>query len=316
MGGRTAAPVPDPWLEPVGPYLDRLRILGRSDATIANYRAALNTAARFFAGRACFGWQDVTPTHAQSLAGHLLRSGYSRNSMAAIGVAVRGLLRHLGRHAAADGAIIRTGAYTRKRQPYRLEPEHVAAMIEAAPDALQRALLAVLYGGGLRLSEALALTLEQGRQLAARGQGIITGKGKAERICIIGRPAAADLAAYLEARKGTGLLRTSAAPYLWTNIGPGCWHRLTEYRARDMVKAAGLRVGLPDVLPHDLRHAFARHVYRGIGENMDAPGDVGLDLVRRMLGHANPETTLIYLDASAGADPDLRRAIAHHPGAR
>ncbi len=232
------------------------------------------------------------------------------------GVAVRGLLRHLGRHAAADGAIIRTGAYTRKRQPYRLEPEHVAAMIEAAPDALQRALLAVLYGGGLRLSEALALTLEQGRQLAARGQGIIMGKGKAERLCIIGRPAAADLAAYLEARKGTGRPRVVAAPYLWTNIGPGPWHRLSEYTARAMVKAAGLRVGLPGVLPHDFRHAFARHLYRGIGENIDAPGDVGLDLVRRMLGHANPETTLIYLDASAGADPDLRRAIAHHPGAR
>jgi site-specific recombinase XerC len=199
MGGRTAAPVPDPWLEPVGPYLDRLRILGRSDATITNYRAALNTAARFFAGRACFGWQDITPTHAQSLAGYLLRSGYARNSMVAIGVAVRGLLRHLGRHAAADGATIRPGAYTRKRQPYRLEPGHVAAMLDAAPDPLQRALLAVLYGGGLRLSEALALTLAQGRELAAHGQGIITGKGKAERLCIIGRPAAADLAAAVRA---------------------------------------------------------------------------------------------------------------------
>lgn len=301
---RRAEPVPDGWTEPVAPFLDSLRIKGRSQATTANYSASLNVAARYFAGRACFGWQDVTGTHVQSLAGYLLRKGYSRHSVVAFGVAIRGLLRHMGRYHQAAEAPVRLGAYTRKRSPCRLEPEQARALIETAADPMERAFLAVLYGAGLRISEALALTVRQAREMVTKAQGIIMGKGRIERLAIIGQPAATDLAAYLA-------VRSPDAPGLWARGA----RPLSEDAARALVVAAGHRIGL-HVLPHDLRHAFARHVYRGIGENIDAPGDVGLDLVRRLMGHSRPDTTCLYLDASAGADPDLFRAIAHHPGAR
>jgi integrase/recombinase XerD len=189
--------------------------------------------------------------------------------------------------------------------PCTLSPGEAERLIEAAsgtaPRALRdRALVELMYGAGLRVSEAVGLDRSavdlEGRLVRC------LGKGSKERVVPIGREAANALRRYLA--RGRPFLDRRHRPELFLNAQGGALTRAGAFLIlRKLAATAGLE---PDrVHPHLLRHSFATHLLEG-----------GADLrsVQEMLGHADLSTTERYTHVS-----DRRRRelfFQAHPHAR
>lgn len=154
-----------------------------------------------------------------------------------------------------------------------------------------RALVETAYAAGLRISELAAADL--GSLDLRRGEIRVLGKGRKERIGLLGRPARAALAAYLEDGRPVLLERRvgDAAPpaeVFLNHAGAALGVRGLRYRLDRLRARAGLPIG---VSPHTLRHSFATHLL---------DGGADLRVVQELLGHANLATTQIYTHVSPG----------------
>jgi integrase/recombinase XerD len=192
-----------------------------------------------------------------------------------------------------------------RRLPRTLSPGEAERLIDAAagttPRALRdAALVELLYGAGLRVSEAVGLV----RNSVDLDQRLVRciGKGDKERIVPIGRQAAEALRRYVA--RGRPHLNTRHRPELFLNARGG---PLTRAGAFLIVRRLAEKAGLDParVHPHLLRHSFATHLLEG-----------GADLrsVQEMLGHADLATTELYTHVS-----DRRRRELYfqaHPHAR
>ena len=222
-------------------------------------------------------------------------------------LAVRRFLRHLGA-AGALGEDPTEGVETPRFSqplPRLLRSDEATQLIEAVdvgtPLGLRdRAMLEVLYGGGLRVTELIQLPLSA---LDARGGLLrVFGKGSKERIVPIGEPALRALDAWLE--RGRPILarassRSADAVFL-SRRGTSMTRQNLFNRLRGIARAAG--IAQDRVSPHVLRHAFATDLLEG-----------GADLraVQTMLGHSDLSTTQIYTHVSRGR---LRDTVeARHP---
>jgi len=176
-----------------------------------------------------------------------------------------------------------------KRLPRPLSvPETVALL--SAPDTTtaqglrDRAILEVLYSGGLRVSELVGLDLNSIDW--QRNELRVWGKGSKERIVFLGKPAMAALQAYIEQGR-PHLLRGTTTDALFLNRSGG---RLTTRSVMNILKKYSRMAGLEKrVTPHTLRHTFATHLLDG-----------GADLrsVQELLGHARLATTQVYTHVS------------------
>jgi integrase/recombinase XerD len=193
----------------------------------------------------------------------------------------------------------------RRALPRTLSPGEVERLLDAAmgttPLAMRdRALAEILYGGGLRVSEAVGLD-KMSVDLEKRFVRCI-GKGNKERVVPIGREAATALRRYLA--HGRAHLERQPRPELFLNARGGPLTRAGVFLIlRRLAEKAGLEPGR--VHPHLLRHSFATHLLEG-----------GADLraVQEMLGHADLATTELYTHVS-----DRRRRELYfqaHPHAR
>jgi len=156
-----------------------------------------------------------------------------------------------------------------------------------------RLVLEVLYGGGLRVSEAVALNY--GDVDFATGSARVLGKGKKERICPLGDSAMAVLRAFRD-REGQATGRSHAV--LITETA----RRLTPGEVQRLVKKYLGIADLPmDITPHKLRHSYATHLL-----------NAGADLrsVQELLGHASLTTTQIYTHTSVARLKEIH-AKAH-----
>jgi integrase/recombinase XerD len=192
-----------------------------------------------------------------------------------------------------------------RRLPRTLSAGEAERLIEAAnaasPRGLRdRALVELLYGAGLRVSEAVGL--EKGGVDLDERLVRVTGKGGKERIVPVGRPAVEALRRYLA--RGRPFLDRRHRAELFLNAKGGPLTRAGAFLIlRRIAEAAGLEPGR--VHPHLLRHSFATHLLEG-----------GADLraVQELLGHADLGTTELYTHVS-----DRRRResyFAAHPHAR
>jgi integrase/recombinase XerD len=193
----------------------------------------------------------------------------------------------------------------RPKLPRTLSPREAERLIEAAagtkPRALRdTALVELLYGSGLRISEAVGLE----RAAVDLDDRLVrcTGKGGKDRVVPVGRAATEALRRYLS--RGRPFLDRRHRPELFLNAQGGPLTRAGAFLIlRRLAEKAGLE---PErIHPHLLRHSFATHLLEG-----------GADLrsVQEMLGHADLSTTEIYLHVS-----DRRRREAYfeaHPHAR
>ena len=233
--------------------------------------------------------------------------GQAPSSVARRGAAARTFYRHLvtlGLPPDNPAAVV-DQPRRRDRLPRSLSLGEVERLIEAAngvtPRSIRdRALIELLYGAGLRVSEAVGL--ERGDvDLESRSVRCI-GKGDKERVVPLGSQAVEALRRYLS--RGRPYLDHRHRPEIFLNAQGG---PLTRAGAFLIIRKLAGKAGLdPErVHPHLLRHSFATHLLEG-----------GADLrsVQEMLGHADLGTTEIYTHVS-----DRRRREAYfeaHPHAR
>ena len=257
-------------------------------------------------------WLGASPACAtpEQLAGYVAQlraDGLATTTIARRVAALRSFYRHqmlLGSR--PDNPAAELDLPRRRRAlPRTLSPGEAERLIEAAagttPRSLRdRALVELLYGAGLRVSEAVGLE-RASVDLENRFVRCV-GKGSKERVVPIGREAAEALRRYLA--HGRPYLDKRHRPELLLNAKGGGLTRAGAFLVlRRLAGAAGLE---PErVHPHLLRHSFATHLLEG-----------GADLrsVQEMLGHADLATTELYTHVS-----DRRRRELYfqaHPHAR
>jgi integrase/recombinase XerC len=179
-----------------------------------------------------------------------------------------------------------------KSLPRVLPVEEVFALVDApAVDRVlglrDKAILEVLYGGGLRISELCGLSLGD---LDLRGRVVhVLGKGRKERLCPLNEAAVEALEAWLARR---GELLASAQPKqdpdaLFLNFRGG---RLTPRSIARHLDRYVLQEGLArKTSPHAMRHSFATHL---LGSGAD------IRSIQELLGHASLSTTQRYTEVS------------------
>lgn len=189
---------------------------------------------------------------------------------------------------------------TPRKLPVTLHTEEVARLL-AGPrgDTLiglrDRALLALLYGTGVRASECASLRVGQ-VDLEHRAISV-RGKGGHERTIPLNEQLVQVLRLYAQVR-GAAL---PAAPFFRSRFGRPLSRGAIYERVRTCARRARLAKPLS---PHRLRHTFATHLVRA---------GVGLVTIRDLLGHRQIISTQIYLHVTA---EDLRAAAERHPIAR
>ncbi len=162
-----------------------------------------------------------------------------------------------------------------RRLPRVLGREEVARLLGAVHHPKHRAMVAVLYSAGLRVSEVVRLRLED----LDTGRGLLRvnrGKGGKDRYTLLSRRGLEAVTVYREAFQ----------PSKWLFPGSRPDSHYTARALQRIVKKAGLRAGLgKDVTPHMLRHSFATHLLES-----------GTDLryIQELLGHRSSRTTEIY----------------------
>jgi integrase/recombinase XerD len=275
----------------------------RAPRTVDAYRRDLAHLARFLGKPVA----EASLGDLERYTAEMRADGLSSATIARRTAAVRSFFRHqqlLGVREDNPAAAVALPRRTR-RLPKTLSPGEAERLIEAAngvaPRALRdRALVELLYGAGLRVSEAVQLE-KGGVDLDDRLVRVI-GKGDKERIVPVGRQAVESLRRYLA--RGRPYLDRRHRPELFLNAKGGPLTRSGAFLIlRRLAEKAGLEPGR--VHPHLLRHSFATHLLEG-----------GADLrsVQEMLGHADLSTTELYTHVS-----DRRRRELYfqaHPHAR
>lgn len=171
-----------------------------------------------------------------------------------------------------------------RRLPPILTKDNLTALIEAAdeetPQGLRnRAIMEVMYGAGIRLSEVVGLDVAH-VDLTERTL-LVRGKGNKERMVIFGARAEQALRRYLSAARPK--LSVGDEQALFINRDG---KRLSGRSVQNLVRQCALWAGLDQrVFPHLLRHSFATHLLDGGAE---------LRVVQELLGHASASTTQIY----------------------
>ena len=275
----------------------------RSPRTVDAYRRDLAALAAFHPGPA----SEARVEDLEQWVAHMRANGLASSTIARRLAAVRSYYRHamlVGSRADNPAAEIALPRRNRKL-PRTLSAGEVERLIETAggvtPRAMRdRALVELLYGAGLRVSEAVGLA-KTGVDLDARTVRVL-GKGNKERIVPLGRPGVETIRRYLAL--GRPHLDRRHRPDLFLNARGGALTRAGVFLIlRRLAERAGLEPGR--VHPHLLRHSFATHLLEG-----------GADLrsVQEMLGHADLSTTELYTHVS-----DRRRRETYfdaHPHAR
>ncbi len=229
----------------------------------------------------------IDPPLIRAFLSALYQRGVGHTSMARKLSSLRSFLDFLRRLGWVQDNVARQIAMPRTRRPLpkALPIDQVFALLDtpAVPASAlylrDRAVLELLYATGIRVSELVALNVQdvdlQARTLRVRG------KGKRERQVFFGPTAARAVTVYLEARRHWKRGHHDAALFLNHRGG-----RLSARGVHFLVERHGRRLGLPQrVSPHMLRHSFATHLL-----------DNGADLrsIQALLGHRRLSTTQRY----------------------
>ena len=265
---------------------------GRAAATLAAYRRDVTAWCRWLAARD-LTLVGATPELVETWVGEQRAAGKAASSVSRSLVAVRSLHRFLVEEsgAAADPAAAVAPPRVPRGLPKALTESEVTTLLDAVvghdPIARRdRAILEVLYGTGIRISELVGLSL--GDVDVAGGVVRAYGKGSKERLVPLAGLAVDAMEAWLEPSG-----RPALAPARWARRGDAeavllnaRGGRLTRQGAWLVVKGYAGRVGLGErVTPHVLRHSCATHM-------LDHGADIRV--VQELLGHASLSTTQVY----------------------
>lgn len=228
----------------------------------------------------------ITKQHIRNFIARLKRKDSSTSSISRKMSAIRSFHKYLllEKIVTANVALGVRLPKKEKKLPTVLSVEEVDALMIAADgdhplELRNKAMLEMLYGSGLRISELLDLRLSDLH--INMGFINVTGKGNKERIVPVGAESSYALRRYLD--KGRPQLKKVPGDILFVNSRGGSISRVGFYKVlKTLTQKAGIT---KDVSPHTLRHSFATHLL-----------DNGVDLrvVQELLGHEDISTTQIY----------------------
>ena len=278
--------------ESLSPHIDAFLAMimvekGLAKNTVEAYSRDLRRVSEFLIGKGVLTWPEVDSTRLRVYFSSLRASGLSPRSVARHLVTLRRLFRFLEAEGLIDKSPVPTFLQSGKvrKLPQTLSGDDVRKLL-SEPDGAQilgardQAMLELLYASGLRVSELVAVKINevnfQGNYLTVKG------KGSKVRAVPFGRWARDKLSSYLSSVRPR-LLRGKSSPYLFVNRSgkaltrQGFWKLIRRYALSAAIDKR--------VTPHTLRHSFATHLLEG-----------GADLrsVQTMLGHADISTTQIY----------------------
>ncbi len=277
-----------------------------------NYREGVRRSLTRFADW-CKGRNLELPNITESLLAeyrrHLHAEGLQASSCRIAMVHLRRFFRHLsstGVLASNPAELVQSGRPGRKI-PETLGAGQINQLLESidAEDipfgARDRAILEMLYGSGLRVSELVTLKPEQvdWDEMFLR----VLGKGQKTRYVPLGGMAAVALRNYMQHARGKLLQPGRRATTLFLSMRGA---PLTRERIRQIIKERARAAGLPEnVYPHIMRHSFATHLLENGAD---------LRVIQDMLGHADLATTQIYTHVEKKRLVSLHRHF--HPRGR
>jgi integrase/recombinase XerC len=272
-----------------------------SDHTLRAYQKDLDDLAEFltgYLGTPQWSWKELDRLTLRAFMGWCQRRGLARRTVARKLSAVRSFYRflHLEDHVAANPVRAVRAPRSERRLPGHLSRADVEVVFRAAEARASQntlggtrdlAVLELLYGSGMRLSELHQLDLADLDLVSEQAK--VRGKGRKERIVPLTRAAAAAIRRY-ELRRAEALTADSRATdrraLLLNRAGRRLSRRSIQTVVRQAVERAAGGAGLS---VHSLRHSFATHLL-----------DEGADLmaVKELLGHVSLSTTRIYTHTS------------------
>ena len=295
------------WRTLAGRFGDHLKAeKGLAPLTIRNYKTDIGPLYEFMQKR------HITHLHAldryalRDYLAWLLELGYVKSSIVRKLSTLRSFLRWLLQEKLIEeDPLPRRGAMKRDVRLPRFLSQKEAARLVLAPESSEplglrdRALLEIIYGAGLRVSEAT--DLEIGDVNLETKEARVTGKGSKERVCLIGMEARNALALYLsQVRPGLANRKSGGALFL-SRFGT----RLSQRSIQQTVRKYAVKAGMgPGVHTHTLRHSFATHLLEGGAD---------LRVVQELLGHSSPATTQVYTHVTLAQAQKVY--LASHPRA-
>ncbi|HVS35390.1 MAG TPA: tyrosine recombinase XerC [Gemmataceae bacterium] len=262
-----------------------------SPNTVKSYREDLTQAVDFF--RARIGDEAAKPEQlstrvVRAYLAWLHEQGYAKSTIGRRLAAVRSWCRFLCRQGVykvnpADGL---RGPRQDRKLPHFVQREDILRLLATPPaeeplGVRDRAILETLYSAGLRVSELTGLNLED-VDLDA-GCATVRGKGRRERLALLGPHAVAAVRLWLGQRAIIMARRSRVQPALFLNRSGT---RLSSRSVGRLLEKYLAHAGLdPRTSPHTLRHSFATHL-------LDAGADIRS--VQELLGHRSLSTTQIY----------------------
>ncbi|MBC2601939.1 site-specific tyrosine recombinase XerD [Puniceicoccus vermicola] len=275
------------WRDDVDEFLAWVQLeRGLSLNTVASYENDLSQFGDFLVKSSCRSWSDVDESATGKFLELLTEEQYETATLARKLSALRGFsaFREREQGAASLTEIVR-GPRSGRKVPTSLTIDETLRLLEAPSQATphglrDRAILELLYGSGLRVSELTGLLL-QSVDLDNRFVRVF-GKGSKERLVPVGGSALKAFRDYLNAGR-PALVKAKTGSEVFLSQRGVSISRKTVWH---LVKSHAERAGLPKaVKPHMLRHSFATHLLEG-----------GADLrtIQEMLGHADIATTQIY----------------------
>lgn len=247
---------------------------------------------------------DITLADLEQLVGELHDLGIAPRSQARIISGIKSFFKFLTTEGIIpqNPSILLESPAKGLHLPEVLTVEEIDAMIAAIDPASEmaqrnRAIMEVLYGCGLRVSELVGLRISL--VFPEEGYLVVRGKGEKERVVPMSPRAIDEIAAYMPERARLRVNPADRDILFLNRLGSRLTRVMVFYIIKQLAKAADIR---RPVSPHTLRHSFATHLLEG-GANLRA--------IQQMLGHASLATTEIYLHLDR---THLREEILlHHP---
>ncbi len=255
-----------------------------SKHTISGYRRDLNLLGSYLEDQDIDQWKQLKPETVRMFVANRHRKGNSGKSISRQLSSIRSLFRYLLRHGLADinPATDIPAPKSIKKLPSALDIENIDQLLDGSDQSIlavrDRAMVELLYSGGLRLAELVSLDID-GLDLAA-GVARVTGKGSKQREVPVGRAAKKAIKLWLSQRDDIANIHEHAlfVSQRGNRISP----RTVQQRLKQLATQQGLNQHLH---PHKLRHSFASHM-------LESSGD--LRAVQELLGHADISTTQVY----------------------
>ena len=280
---------------------------GLADLTIRNYKADLRPLYDYMRLKDIADMRSLDRINLRGYLAWLTELGYVRHSVSRKLSTLRTFLKWMSSKGIIEGDPLPKRGVMRvpKRLPRFLSQDQADRLMDA-PDAAKptglrdQALLEVIYGAGLRVSEASNLSVTD-LNLAAR-EIRVRGKGSKERVVLIGETAKSALSLYLRDGRPKLVGKGSGMTVFLNRFGG----RLSQRSIQEKVRRYSVKAALPSgVHTHTLRHSYATHMLEGGAD---------LRVVQELMGHASPATTQIYTHVTNAQAKQVY--MAAHPRAQ